>query len=311
MSRPSSRLHWGIPVPEDSTQTIYVWLDALINYLTVAGYPERIENWPPNCHIIGKDILKFHAIYWPAFLMAAGLELPRKILCHSHWTVDGTKMSKSKGNVLDPNQLIEQYTVDGIRYFLLREAVPHSDGNFSHQKMANYLNAELSNTLGNLLSRLTSNKLNPHQGIPDLQFDTTSACLSELAKSLIDQLEKLPKIVSGHYEEFNFYLGIDAIMESLRTTNDYMTKEEPWLLKKADVERLNYVLILCLESLRISGILLQPIVPNISERVLSKLGVSYDSRAWKDAETFSWEESKTGNDIRTFSKEKLVLFPKI
>ena len=243
--------------------------------------------------------------------MAADLELPKKILCHSHWTVDGTKMSKSKGNVLDPNQLIDQYTVDGIRYFLLREAVPHSDGNFSNQKMANYLNAELSNTLGNLLSRLTSNKLNSYQGIPEVQFDSNSVYLSDLAKSLIDTLDKLPKIVSKHYEEFNFYLGIDAIMESLRATNDYMTKEQPWILKKVDVERLNYVLILCLESLRISGILLQPIVPNISEQVLTKLGVPCDSRAWKDAETFSWEESKTGDKIRMFSKEKLVLFPKI
>ena len=139
VSRPSRRLHWGIPVPDDPSQTIYVWLDALVNYLTAAGYPSKMSVWPPNCHVIGKDILKFHAIYWPAFLMAAHLELPRKILCHSHWTVEGSKMSKSKGNVVDPIQLVHPYTAEGVRYFLLREAVPHSDANFSHKKMVNYL----------------------------------------------------------------------------------------------------------------------------------------------------------------------------
>ena len=311
VSRPSSRLHWGIPVPEDSSQTIYVWLDALINYLTVAGYPDKMANWPPNCHVIGKDILKFHAIYWPAFLIAAGLELPKNILCHSHWTVDGTKMSKSKGNVVDPSQLTKPYTADGVRYFLLRESVPHSDGNFSHKKMANYLNAELANTLGNLVGRTTSSSINVRQNVPDIEFDVNSGCLSELAKELIDQLKDLPAQVKEHYKEFNYYLGIDAIMECLRNTNAYIQEEKPWELKKTDLERLDYVLILSLESLRITGLLLQPIVPELSKRLLIKLGVSSDKRLWSNAGIFCWEENHIKHKERKLSEEKLVLFQKI
>lgn len=128
VSRPSSRMTWGIDVPDDTSQKIYVWLDALTNYLTVAGHPNQLKVWPPNLQVIGKDILKFHGIYWPAFLIAAGLEPPHQLLVHSHWTVDGQKMSKSKQNVVDPMQRAEVYTMEGIRYFLLREGVAHSDG---------------------------------------------------------------------------------------------------------------------------------------------------------------------------------------
>lgn len=128
VSRPSNRMTWGIPVPDDPEQKVYVWLDALTNYLTVTGFPDQPKVWPPNLHVIGKDILKFHGIYWPAFLIAAGLEPPHQLLVHSHWTVDGQKMSKSKQNVVDPMERASIYTIEGIRYFLLREGVQHSDG---------------------------------------------------------------------------------------------------------------------------------------------------------------------------------------
>lgn len=128
VSRPASRVHWGITVPHDPSQTIYVWLDALVNYLTCAGYPGTVASWPAAIQVIGKDILKFHGIYWPGFLIAADMEPPRQLLCHSHWTVDGQKMSKSKNNVVNPMERADVYTVDGLRYFLLREAVFHSDG---------------------------------------------------------------------------------------------------------------------------------------------------------------------------------------
>lgn len=131
VSRPASRVHWGIPVPGDDTQTIYVWLNALVNYLTCSGFPKEISAWPPTMQVIGKDILKFHGIYWPGFLIAAGMEPPRQLLCHSHWTVDGQKMSKSKGNVVDPMERAGLFTTEGMRYFLLREAVLHSDGSES------------------------------------------------------------------------------------------------------------------------------------------------------------------------------------
>ena len=310
ISRPRNRLHWGIPVPEDPKQTIYVWLDALINYLTGAGYPDTMMNWPPDCHVIGKDILKFHAIYWPAFLMAANLDLPKRILCHSHWTVDDTKMSKSKGNVVDPIQLIDPYTTDGVRYFLLRDGVPHSDGNFNPKKMTNYLNAELCNTLGNLLSRLTSTKLNNVQRIPQVEFDIHSPCLSELAKELLEELNELPHKVKRHYAEFDFYLGIDAILKTLITTNNYIQHEQPWVLKKTNVDRLNYVLLLSLESLRISSILMQPIVPNISTQLMVKLGISNDDIAWCDAEKFCWDTDILKSS-KNFPNDKRILFDRI
>jgi methionyl-tRNA synthetase len=131
VSRPKARMSWGIPVPNDSTQNIYVWLDALVNYLTVAGYPDKLRVWPPSVHVVGKDILKFHGIYWPAFLIAANFAPPERLLVHSHWTVDGQKMSKSKLNVIDPMERADTYTMEGIRYFLLREGTFHNDGSKS------------------------------------------------------------------------------------------------------------------------------------------------------------------------------------
>lgn len=140
ISRPSNRLTWAIDVPNDPSQTIYVWLDALVNYLTVSGYPSEINMWPPNLQVVGKDILKFHAIYWPAFLMAAGMEPPNRILCHSHWTISDLKMSKSKGNVVDPFKKSNDVTPEGLRYFLLRQGLPHQDGSKYqfHQSSINF-----------------------------------------------------------------------------------------------------------------------------------------------------------------------------
>ena len=139
ISRPLARMSWGIPVPSDSSQMVYVWLDALVNYLTCAGFPNDTfkEKWPPTVQVIGQDILKFHGLYWPAFLLAAGFELPRQIFVHSHWTVDGQKMSKSKMNVVDPNERAKMYTCEGIRYFLLREGVAHSDGSEYNENIKN------------------------------------------------------------------------------------------------------------------------------------------------------------------------------
>ncbi|XP_031350428.1 methionine--tRNA ligase, mitochondrial-like [Photinus pyralis] len=198
ISRPSSRVHWGVKVPGDDTQTVYVWLDALVNYLTVAGYPdiesETFNNiWPPEVQVIGKDIIKFHGIYWPSFLLAANLELPKTLFCHSHWTVDDEKMSKSKNNVVSPFNRSLLYTCDGLRYFLLREGVAHSDGNYSDTKLTRILNSELADTLGNLLSRCCSSALNPNQVFPEIDSEAFERVASmDVTKKIMDAVMKLP-----------------------------------------------------------------------------------------------------------------------
>ncbi|KAL3869101.1 hypothetical protein ACJMK2_041826 [Sinanodonta woodiana] len=282
VSRQRDRLSWGIPVPNDDTQTIYVWLDALVNYLTVAGYPDPGFTWPPNCHVVGKDILRFHAVYWPAFLIAADLEPPRKILCHSHWTVDGVKMSKSRGNVVDPMDRIEKYTSDAFRYFLLREGVPHSDGNYSDQHAVNYINSDIVNTLGNLLSRSTSLSVNPEQIFPRLNREMYMTCISAFDRETFENIEQLFNEVNENYSHYNFYKGIESIMSYLRWANGLVQEHKPWELAKSssDIDQLHLkvVLYLVLETLRISGLLLQPVIPNIACRLLNRLGIPTGKR---------------------------------
>ena len=301
VSRSSSRLQWGIPVPEDPSQTIYVWLDALINYLTVVGYP-NMKIWPPDCHVIGKDILKFHAIYWPSFLLAANLELPRKILCHSHWTVNEEKMSKSKGNVVDPNSVAEEFaTHEGLRYFLLRQGVPHSDGNYVQDQLVNYINNDLANILGNLLNRLTSKGVNLNQNF----YPICTEFKSQEAEDLVKSLENLVDKVEIHFENFEFYRGIEEIMDTLRKVNFYVQAEEPWELKKLQkYEELGQVLNLSLNALRICGILLQPIIPGLSDKLLTKLNV--EERSFHNAKLLSQY-----NELHDLNPDKVTLFKKI
>ncbi|XP_059085800.1 methionine--tRNA ligase, mitochondrial-like isoform X1 [Tigriopus californicus] len=265
LSRPTSRVSWGIPVPQDPTQTIYVWFDALLNYLTMG---QKHNIWPADVHVVGKDILKFHAIYFPAFLLANDLALPKRIFCHSHWTVDHKKMSKSLNNVVDPRQAMSITGPEGLRYYLLRQGVPGYDNNFDEDKLVHYFNQELADTLGNLLSRCTGAKLNPEQiRKPVNQELLDLALLSPLARKIVESQERLPNQVTECFEEFNFYQGITAIMDLLRATNTFVHEEQPWKMKD-NPSRRDLVIHLSLESLRIAGILLQPIIPVTRIRVL-------------------------------------------
>jgi len=308
VSRPSSRLSWGIPVPGDSSQVIYVWLDALINYLTVGGCTTEKFVWPPTTQIIGKDILKFHAIFWPAFLLAAGLELPRKILCHSHWTVNNVKMSKSLGNVIDPFVLKNKYG-EGVRYFLLREGVPHSDGNFNEEKLFRLVNAELADTLGNLLNRCCSKALNPAQVWPRYCEDNFSKLSSQNCHVLKKLLEQLPDTVATRFADCNFYRGLERIMDTLRLANLFVQEEKPWEIVKISPNEpsLLALLNLVMETLRVTGILLSPVVPRISCVLLDRLNVPNELRRWDCLQPFIWE---TGSNEKFLGKSKDVLFRK-
>ncbi|KAM9664795.1 methionine--tRNA ligase, mitochondrial isoform 2-T2 [Trichechus inunguis] len=225
VSRKSSHLHWGIPVPGDDSQTIYVWLDALVNYLTVIGYPDAEFKswWPVTSHIIGKDILKFHAIYWPALLLGAGMSLPHRIYVHSHWTVCGQKMSKSLGNVVDPRTCLERYTVDGFRYFLLRQGVPNWDCDYYDEKVVKLLDSELADALGGLLNRCTAKRINPSGTYPAFCtacFPSKSGLVGPLVRAqeedyaLVSAVTALPQqvMVKGGNDQCSRDLKLDLVI---------------------------------------------------------------------------------------------------
>ncbi|CAG8549694.1 1462_t:CDS:10, partial [Dentiscutata erythropus] len=223
VSRPQSRLYWGIPVPKDSNQTIYVWLDALINYLTVTGYPwqtqensvnkHSMSGWPVDVHIVGKDIIRFHAVYWPAFLMAANLPLPKKILAHSHWMMNKLKMSKSRGNVVDPFTVMKEYGVDTIRYYLMRDGGISDDGAYDPTILQTRYRKDLAGQLGNLVSRSTSLALNPSSTVPFSSSFIENVNDKDI--TLIKMLQQLPDLVNNHYKNIEFGKGLELIFETI------------------------------------------------------------------------------------------------
>jgi len=311
VSRESTRLSWGIPVPGDDTQTIYVWLDALVNYLTVGGYPNQGYHWPADCHVIGKDILRFHAIYWPAFLLAAGLPLPKSILCHSHWLMDNFKMSKSRGNVIDPVERTHRYTADGLRYFLLREGAPHMDGNYTDKRVVEVINVELVNTLGNLLSRCTGKKVNKGNSWPALGDAVWQDKACESHKTMLADLAVLPGRVKEQLDSFYTHRALQLIMDQLRATNAFLEMTTPWKLAKSaqdqDREWLECILSVTMETLRVSGILLQPVIPNLASKLLDRLNVPPTDRLYKHATAQFNETSCT----RQLGADKGMFLPRI
>ncbi|KAH9488994.1 Methionine--tRNA ligase, mitochondrial [Bulinus truncatus] len=290
LTRDRSRLAWGVPVPGDHSQTIYVWLDALVNYLTVIGYPKEAWGpWPPDYQIIGKDILKFHAVYWPAFLIAAGFDPPPKLVVHSHWLVDNVKMSKSLGNVIDPVDRMKHYGVDGLRYFLLKEGSLDSDCTYSDHRIAERINADLANTLGNLLGRLTAPSVNKKQEFVALKEDDLFEFLSAEERDRHHDIYQLPDKVNELFCDFHFNKGIDLIMSHLHWANSFVQTHTPWVLCKSDSPQDNAHLLVtlhvALETLRVCGIVMQPVMPDLTERLLTRLGVPKNERFFKDAKT--------------------------
>src|SRR5574337_1432151 len=273
-------LSWGTPVPGDPKHVMYVWVDALTNYITAPGFPDdgpREKFWPADAHVIGKDITRFHAIYWPAFLMSAGLPLPRQIVVHGFLFNRGEKMSKSVGNVVSPASLVETYGLDPVRYFFLREVPFGQDGSYSHEAIVARLNADLANDIGNLAQRsLAMIAKNCGSRTPD--WREAKPAKEDLA--MLARADALIGEARRHMQIFALHLYIVAVFEVVAEANRYFANAAPWGLAKTDPKRMRLVLYVTAEVLRIAGILLQPIMPDSMRKLLDLLAVPRDARTF-------------------------------
>lgn len=295
---------WGIPVPGNERHIIYVWFDALTNYITALGYPDQQGNyqqfWPVDVHLIGKDILRFHTVYWPTFLMAAGLPLPKKVFAHGWWTVEGQKMSKSLQNVVEPNMLIDTYGVDVVRYFLMREVPFGLDGDFSHASLISRINSDLANDLGNLLSRSTAMLVKYFNG--ELQ---APGPLSEQDQTLKEKAVSMVATVDNCMDELAFSKALQAIWDVVSAANKYIDDTAPWAMAKdpAQQQQLGTVMYCLLEAQRLIHSLIAPFMPKTSRTALHCLG-------WQEEVTQAdlvWGGLQSGTVIAKAS----ALFPRI
>lgn len=300
--------NWGVPVTFDEKHVVYVWIDALSNYATALGYLSEDDSdykkyWPADVHLVGKDILRFHTIIWPAMLMALGEPLPKQVFGHGWLLLDGGKMSKSKGNVIDPVVLVEKYGLDAIRYFLLREVPFGSDGSFSNETLINRINSDLANDLGNLVSRTVA--------MIDKYFGGTIPA-ERKAGAFDDELKKLvlqtPLKVEELMDKLQFGLALSEIWKVISRTNKYIDETMPWVLAKdeADRPRLAEVMYNLAETLRIVSILLQPFMTDTSDKIWGQLGIT-------DKETTTWDSSKAWGGYKegTTVCKGDIIFPRI
>jgi methionyl-tRNA synthetase len=273
---------WGVPVPAAPGHVMYVWLDALTNYVTALGYPDGTAPgfarfWPADLHMVGKDIVRFHAVYWPAFLMAANLALPKRVFAHGWWTNEGQKISKSLGNVIDPYQLTARYGLDPVRYFLLREVPFGQDGDFSHAAMIRRTNVDLANDLGNLAQRVLGFIAKNCGGVvPRRQAPI------EADRAMLDAAAGLLEQVRHTLDEQAFHRALEAVWQVVGAANRYVDAQAPWSLRKSDPTRMEAVLYVCCEVLRRLGIVLQPFLPQSMARWLDQLAVPPGQRSFAE-----------------------------
>jgi methionyl-tRNA synthetase len=276
---------WGVKVPGSGSHVMYVWLDALTNYLTGIGYPE-VESeaykryWPADIHAIGKDVVRFHAVYWPAFLMSADLPLPRQVFGHGHVLLRGEKMSKSAGNVVSPEAMADAFGVDALRYFLVRDVTFGQDGSYSPEAIVTRVNADLANSFGNLAQRT-------------LSFIAKN-CGSELPRggkgdpadaALLEQVrDALTRELPAHFEILALSQGVEAWIRAVFACNQYIDAQAPWVLRKSDPDRMTAVLETLVEAIRMLAIAIQPVIPGAAGRLLDQLGVAPQDRGWAELE---------------------------
>ncbi|XP_022133974.1 methionine--tRNA ligase, chloroplastic/mitochondrial [Momordica charantia] len=288
-------VEWGIPVPNDQKQTIYVWFDALLGYISALSENGQQQNlqravasgWPASLHLIGKDILRFHAVYWPAMLMSAGLKLPKMVFGHGFLTKDGMKMGKSLGNTLEPNELVQKFGSDAVRYFFLQEVEFGSDGDYAEDRFINIVNAHLANTIGNLLNRTLGLLKKNCQST--LVVDSTAAAEGNSFK---DKVEELVLKARNHYEGLSLSSACEAVLEIGNAGNSYMDEQAPWSLFKqggASSDAAAKDLVLILEAMRIIAVALSPVTPCLGWRIYAQLGFSKDQ-----FEAATWNETKWG-----------------
>jgi len=300
-------LEWGIPCPLDKSHSIYVWVDALINYISALGYSLNGEKfslfWPADVHLVGKDILRFHAIIWPALLMALDLEPPRMVFAHGWWMIKGEKMSKSRKNVIDPNWIVDKFGPDYLRYFLLREVPFGEDGNFSPSLFVKRVNSDLANDLGNLLNRTLPLVIKHCQGkVPSPQGQT-----HQDAKLRVAMEETFPRI-KNFMNTLSFSQALSSIWEVVRATNLYVDRCAPWrLAKEGNKKRAGTVLYNTLEVMRILSVLLFPFIPQGAEKMWKQLGMQTDLKKQNLEETVKWGNLPGGLEIIKGSP----LFPRI